>query len=43
LASPVLGFARIAWAGLPFALAALAVLILTRPTSTTMRSAKEDA
>jgi DHA1 family inner membrane transport protein len=43
LASPVLGFARIAWAGLPFALAALAVLILTQPTSTTMRSAKEDA
>jgi DHA1 family inner membrane transport protein len=43
LASPVLGFARIAWAGLPFALAALAVLILAQPTSTTIGPAKEDA
>jgi DHA1 family inner membrane transport protein len=43
VAGTELGFARIAWAGLPFALAALAVLILARPASTKIGPAKEEA
>jgi DHA1 family inner membrane transport protein len=43
VAGTELGFARIAWAGLPFALAALAVLILARPASSKIGSGKEEA
>lgn len=43
LAGTELGFARVAWAGLPFALAALAILILAQPTSTNIGSVKEEA